>query len=1031
MMNSSACMRSALRQWPLWPAIMILSLLAPAPCGALTITAWQSGAGHGRGVGIATLEIPDDGSFCESRSGSFQILIITFDENINPFTFTEDGVHIAGLDANGQAVDLGGISISTSATVGQTGTIYLVPALPDYARYAVRITGVKNSINEPLVGDNDRILTMLMGDVSGDRQVNATDLSRVRTARTRLIDPNDPDQVRADLTLDGRVNSADLSRIRVRRSNDARDIAEPQISRPPYVEESGQVVIEAEEYHGNVSQGGHSWQLVISPGGYSGRGAMQALPDNGTNEDTNFVANSPWLDFQVDFQTTGTYSVRLRGYTTGNGNDTCHVGLDASAVDTSDRVGNFSHGQWYWEDGTTDGPGATLEIDTTGLHTINVWMCEDGFTLDQLELSFVPPAPDHPYLLLTPADLPEIRQRSQQQPALRFRQALQQQSSQLNPGQLAGPGRLPTYTDRVHASRMTMSALEGLLAEDSWRISRAKEALLNLTSWTYAGSTPNMSHGGIMRNSALSYDLLFNELLLSERQQVENFMAMVANFVYDGQAGGGHWTVHGSRGANWRATMYSGMGMVGLALKGVHPDANTWIAEASGILKDILDYDFDGEGGIYEALARYSLNVTYHSILPTMEALRRVTGEDLFDWNNQVLYRATPFIAYMLYPTYDAMPCIGDSDAYPYSIGLGLVKAAAEYNDGLAAWYLDELIQHGWSPGSDSAICGTLWARPVATEDPNTSPRLSEAYAYNNDAATKQIDQTTDHATGHVVLRTGFTDTEDIYFACQAADCQGFHDHADKGSYVLAAYGVKFLRDYFAGSYDGAEFVYRHSGEAHQTVLVDGIGQGTQEHGLTDPYYFTKVADVETLEIHTGYDYVRMNLVTAYRFNPSNSTMQKAMRHVVFIRKPAREGYFVVIDDVKRDDSTHTYSHPFHYEPEVSVKTAQNGLVILGNSTADLHISAVVPDTLTASQQTKYNDSFVMLTCSQPVVRFVMVTVLYPARAGEQVPAFTPIDDGNTAGVEIDGVYVEYDKSTDTVSVSGNLSNVTARQGGQ
>ncbi len=362
----------------------------------LTIVTWSSGAEHGRGAGEGLLEIPDDGSFCEPRSSGVCKLILAFDGAIDPTSLIAQNVEVAGRDANGYLDVYGATTISTTTRNGETeGVIIFTPALRDYAKYAVSVSGVTDVGGNPLSGDADRIMTALEGDVSCDLRVNVTDLSRVRAARTKLIDPNVAGQVRADVSGDGRINATDSSRVRAKRSNDARGIAEPVIPRRPYVEKDGLVIMEAEGYHDNVSQGGHHWQFVTSPSGYSGDGAMKAVPVAGTLYDVIYVPRSPRLDFQVIFETTGTYYVRVRAYTADGGDNSCHVGLDGQAVSTSDRIGEFAAGQWYWEKGTRDGPLATLEINTAGLHTINVWMREDGFIFDRLALttnsSYVPP----------------------------------------------------------------------------------------------------------------------------------------------------------------------------------------------------------------------------------------------------------------------------------------------------------------------------------------------------------------------------------------------------------------------------------------------------------------------------------------------------------------------------------------------------------------------------------------------------------------------------------------------------------------
>ena len=196
---------------------------------ALRITSWHSGAVHARDVGLALLEIPDDGTFSEPRSSGINWLQVSFSHAIEPLTFRTNNVEIAGLDVNGQPVDLSGILVFTSTMEGDTVGVIIFPTtpLPDYAKYVVRVSGVRSPAGEDLIGDADRIMTALVGDVFGDRRVNATDLSRVRSARTRLIDPQQANEVRGDVSCDGRVNASDLSRVRARRPNDARNIPDP------------------------------------------------------------------------------------------------------------------------------------------------------------------------------------------------------------------------------------------------------------------------------------------------------------------------------------------------------------------------------------------------------------------------------------------------------------------------------------------------------------------------------------------------------------------------------------------------------------------------------------------------------------------------------------------------------------------------------------------------------------------------------------------------------------------------------------
>lgn len=148
----------------------------------------------------------------------------------------------------------------------------------------------------------------------------------------------------------------------------------------------GLVVMEAERFHAKADQGGHGWSSVAAPSGYAGTGALQATPNNGANVNTGYVTGSPRLDFRVNFLKAGTHHVWVRGAGATGSDDSVHVGLDGAASATSDRLSSFQPG-WTWSRATMDGPSAVIEVPTAGLHTVNVWMREDGFVIDRLLLS--------------------------------------------------------------------------------------------------------------------------------------------------------------------------------------------------------------------------------------------------------------------------------------------------------------------------------------------------------------------------------------------------------------------------------------------------------------------------------------------------------------------------------------------------------------------------------------------------------------------------------------------------------------------
>ncbi|MBI3242931.1 MAG: DUF11 domain-containing protein, partial [Chloroflexi bacterium] len=154
-----------------------------------------------------------------------------------------------------------------------------------------------------------------------------------------------------------------------------------------YTEAGGAVVMEAEKYTsltaGTGSAAGIAWQATTSYGGYQGTGAMQALPNTGVN--TALATNGPALNYKINFQTTGTYYVYVRGLSPGVDDDSIHIGLDGVGVTTSAGFGlnGFNNTSFRWFS-KYNGLSTTVNVTTPGTHTLNLWMREDGIVADRI-----------------------------------------------------------------------------------------------------------------------------------------------------------------------------------------------------------------------------------------------------------------------------------------------------------------------------------------------------------------------------------------------------------------------------------------------------------------------------------------------------------------------------------------------------------------------------------------------------------------------------------------------------------------------
>jgi len=193
------------------------------------ITQWQSAATHDRGVGLAGLTIPADGSFVEPRVAGVRTLLLALTESADT---TALAVGLWGTAASGQPLDLSTATASPAYAVGSNTLLSLTfgQSLPDFARYLVRVGGLTDAAGNPQVIDADasRTLLALSGDITGDGRTNNTDVGAAISMRG--LDPISAaleSHLRADLTLDGRTNNTDVGAAISMRGKDGRELAAP------------------------------------------------------------------------------------------------------------------------------------------------------------------------------------------------------------------------------------------------------------------------------------------------------------------------------------------------------------------------------------------------------------------------------------------------------------------------------------------------------------------------------------------------------------------------------------------------------------------------------------------------------------------------------------------------------------------------------------------------------------------------------------------------------------------------------------
>lgn len=144
--------------------------------------------------------------------------------------------------------------------------------------------------------------------------------------------------------------------------------------------------IEAEHYDrstsGSGSASGLNWFLSTSRSGYEGSGYM-TTSNTGVNVGHN--SNGPQLEYDINFTQTGTYYVWARLNSDNSSSNSVHFGLDGTPVTfQAQGFSNSNYDVWDWHDELSNGHAVTIDVSTPGIHTLNMWMREDGTAVDKI-----------------------------------------------------------------------------------------------------------------------------------------------------------------------------------------------------------------------------------------------------------------------------------------------------------------------------------------------------------------------------------------------------------------------------------------------------------------------------------------------------------------------------------------------------------------------------------------------------------------------------------------------------------------------
>jgi len=158
------------------------------------------------------------------------------------------------------------------------------------------------------------------------------------------------------------------------------------------------IVIEAENFTravpGTGGAAGIEWKLSPRKDGCAGEGMIAALPDRGVQFDYSLETPCPRVDYLVNFPEKGKYAVWMRSWGAHPGSDSIYYGLDMKVTDRG--MCHTDNGKLKW----VRNRDWVFDVQTPGVHTVSVWMREDGSAFDRLiitsDLGMAPPSGEGP-----------------------------------------------------------------------------------------------------------------------------------------------------------------------------------------------------------------------------------------------------------------------------------------------------------------------------------------------------------------------------------------------------------------------------------------------------------------------------------------------------------------------------------------------------------------------------------------------------------------------------------------------------------
>ncbi|MGD8412757.1 MAG: FlgD immunoglobulin-like domain containing protein [Candidatus Latescibacterota bacterium] len=437
-----------------------------------------------------------------------------------------------------------------------------------------------------------------------------------------------------------------------------------------------------------------------------------------------------------------------------------------------------------------------------------------------------------------------------------------------------------------------------------------------------------------LRSLALGYDMFLGSSSVEEREFIRD---EIVSYI-DVMTGNFNYQVWGLRPYLGNKTMMlaASLGLAAICLDGETDPSR--VTEALGFADDLIDewleHQLDRDGAYNEGLVYASWSM--RMLIYYFHARKRFDGTTFS--NDSRIRKMENWFAYELLPEGSGRTNNLNDCAYRDFIlsrhHTYFDWAQAEWGSGLSSWIWDHTAGangHDWGLEADKAAT-VLWNRSLAPVQPGGVLPRSKLWEER----------------GLYYYRSGWNTqpgSKDVSFSFYAGAFQGAHAQEDQGQFTLYGYGAGFAIDHGPGP------VAKQT-EAHNIILIDDHGQhnagssigtdGSIPEYVLSPFGDLLVGDLaEAYSTHSVWNDPDVPFPGAdwsWGYDGGNP-VNYATRSVIAVHDSYLPPYFILIDDIEKDGSPHTYEWRMHTDDTNTVDIASNPIEIRnGPAWMDIHV---------------------------------------------------------------------------------------------